>query len=84
MCCTTWGNTRQLGQQFEGHEVDVGAIRAERLEPTLATVSVAAFLGFSIVRVHDVSAAVRAAKVGDALRRARKEAKKTVTEAIDA
>ncbi len=45
----------------------------ERLESTLAAVSIAAFLGVSIVRVHDVKEASRAVRVADAIRTARRE-----------
>jgi dihydropteroate synthase len=43
---------------------------AERLEGTLAATAIAIMNGANIVRVHDVKAAVRAAKMADAIRRA--------------
>jgi dihydropteroate synthase len=44
----------------------------EREEASLAVVAICAFLGVSILRVHDVRAAVRAARVAHALREARR------------
>jgi len=45
----------------------------DRSEATLATIAIAAFLGVSVVRVHDVKDALRAVRVADALRSTREE-----------
>ncbi len=42
----------------------------ERLEATLATTALAAAAGIDLVRVHDVQANVRAARMADAVVRA--------------
>ena len=47
-----------------------GAAAGERLEGTLAAVSIAIMNGADIVRVHDVKEAARAARVADAIKRA--------------
>jgi dihydropteroate synthase len=56
---------KSMFRQLLGLEV------GDRLEATLACVAVSAFLGVAVVRVHDVRPAVRAARVGDALRESR-------------
>lgn len=49
----------------------LGVEKDERLVPTAAAAAISAFLGASIVRVHDARECAWAASLGDALRRAR-------------
>ena len=46
----------------------------ERLESGLAATAVAVFQGARLVRTHDVAATVRAVRIADALRAARRNA----------
>ncbi len=65
----SWGWPVMLGvsrKSVIGHVLDLPT--EERLEGTLALTAVAAWLGIEYVRVHDVQANVRAARMASALR----------------
>jgi dihydropteroate synthase len=57
-------------KSFLGRTLDLPVDR--RLEGGLAAGAVAVFLGARIVRTHDVAATVRAVRIADALREARR------------
>jgi dihydropteroate synthase len=58
-------------KSFIGRLLD-GAPVSKRIHGTMATVAIAALHGASIVRVHDVRAAIETVRVGEAIRRAGK------------